>query len=274
MDDGLEALLEVPAKPRPREQGAGVEREDLGTLENVRHVVVEQARRQAFGERGFAHARVADEHRVVLAAAAEDFHRPLELLGPANQRVELAGPGACGQVGGVCGQGVSRGRGSALSDAGLGVRRGLTRVGATRGRRRDLGLSVRDVFEDIESRDALTGEQLGRVGPVLLERCRDHVARMDFLPSGALHVEHRRLEHAPERKRLLGLFLLTARELLDRVLEVLVEIAPELRHVGAAGREDPLAVRVVRQRVEQVLERQVRVAPRGRFAVGDGQDDF
>ena len=101
-----------------------------------------------------------------------------------------------------------------------------------------------------------------------------HVARMDFLPSGALHVEHRRLEHAPERERLLGFLLLTARELLDRILEVLVEIAAELRHVGAAGREDPLAVRVVRQRVEQVLERQVRVAPRGRFAIGDGEDDF
>ena len=97
---------------------------------------------------------------------------------------------------------------------------------------------------------------------------------MDFLPSGALDVEDRRLEHAAERERLLGFLLLTARELLDRILEVLVEIAAELRHVRAAGREDPLAVRVVRQRVEQVLERQVRVAPRGRFPVSDGQDDF
>ena len=131
MDDGLEALLEVAAKPRPREQGAGVEREDLGTLENVRHVVVEQPRRQAFGERGLAHARVADEHRVVLAAAAEDFHRALELLGPANQRIELAGPGACGQVGGVGGQRIARGRAAALSDAGLGVRR---RTRSCRGR--------------------------------------------------------------------------------------------------------------------------------------------
>ena len=101
-----------------------------------------------------------------------------------------------------------------------------------------------------------------------------HVAGVDFLPSGALHVQHRRLEDAPERERLLGLLLLAARELLDRVLEVLVEIAPELRHVGAAGGEDPLAVGIVRQRVQQVLERQVRVTPRGRLAIGDGQDDF
>ena len=46
------------------------------------------------------------------------------------------------------------------------------------------------------------------------------------------------------------------------------------REVGAAGAEDPLAVGVVRQRVEQVLERQVGVAPRDRFAERDVQDDF
>ncbi len=38
--------------------------------------------------------------------------------------------------------------------------------------------------------------------------------------------------------------------------------------------EDPLAVGIVRERVQQVLERQVRMPPRGRLAVRDGQDDF
>ena len=87
-------------------------------------------------------------------------------------------------------------------------------------------------------------------------------------------MQHGGLQHAAERQRLLRLLLLAARELLDRLLQVLVEIAAELRQVGAARREDPLAVGVVRERVEQVLERQVRVPPRGRFAIGDGQNDF
>ena len=39
LDDGLEALLEVAAEARAREQGAGVEREDLGVLQRVLHVV-------------------------------------------------------------------------------------------------------------------------------------------------------------------------------------------------------------------------------------------
>ncbi len=133
---------------------------------------------------------------------------------------------------------------------------------------------MRDVFEDVEPGDALRGEQLRRVRPVLLQRRRDDVARLHFLAAGALHVQHGRLQHAPERQRLLGLLLLAARELLDRILEILVEIAPQLRQVGAAGGEDALAVGVVRQRVEQVLERQVRVTARGGLAVGDGEDDL
>ena len=46
-------------------------------------------------------------------------------------------------------------------------------------------------------------------------------------------------------------------------VQVLVEIAAELRQIGAAGRKDPLAVGIVRERIQQVLERQVRMTPRG-----------
>ena len=73
-------------------------------------------------------------------------------------------------------------------------------------------------------------------------------------------MEHRRLQHPPERERLLRLFLLTSRELLDLVVEIPVEIATQLREIGAARRQNPLAVLVVRQGIEQMLERQVRVS--------------
>ena len=63
-------------------------------------------------------------------------------------------------------------------------------------------------------------------------------------------------------------------ELLDRLVEVRVQVAPQPRQVGAAGRQDALAVGVVRERVEQMLEREVRVPARHGLAVGDGQDDF
>ncbi len=245
MDDGLEAFLEVAAEAGAGEQRSGVEREHLGAFEQIGDVLVEQPRGQPFGESGLAHARVAHEHRVVLPPPAEDFHRPLELVGAADQRIEFAGLGARGQVARIGGERVARGRAATIPGASLGFRR-FAAVSATRGRRRHLRLAVRDVFEHIEPGDALGGQQLRRVRPVLLERGGDHVAGVHFLPARALHVQDRGLQHAPECQRLLGLLLLSTSELLDRLVQVLVEIAPQLRHVGAAGRKDPFTFGVVR----------------------------
>ena len=98
LDDRLEALLEIAAEARAGQQRAGVEREDLGVLQRVLHVVGEQPRGEAFGHRRLADAGLADEHRVVLAAPAEHFDRALQLVGAADQRIEQA---ACARVGQV-----------------------------------------------------------------------------------------------------------------------------------------------------------------------------
>ena len=63
VDDSLEALLEVAAEARAGEERAGVEREDFGALEQIRDVVSEETRREAFGQRRLADAGVADEDR-------------------------------------------------------------------------------------------------------------------------------------------------------------------------------------------------------------------
>ena len=89
-DDGLEALLEVAAEARAGEQRARVEREHLGAFEHLGDVVLQQPRGQALGHRGLADAGFADEHRVVLAPAAEHFDRALQLVGAADQRIEQA----------------------------------------------------------------------------------------------------------------------------------------------------------------------------------------
>jgi hypothetical protein len=65
-----------------------------------------------------------------------------------------------------------------------------------------------------------------------------------------------------------------AAELLDRLLEVLIQIATQLRQVGAAAFENPLAVGVVRQREQEMLERQVGVPARHGFTKRDRQNDF
>ena len=117
-------------------------------------------------------------------------------------------------------------------------------------------------------------EHLRREGLRLLQDRGEDVARLHFLSPGALHVQHGRLQHAAERQRLVGLALLPAAELLDGLVQVFVQLAPQLGQVGPARREDLLAFRVVGERVKQVLERQVRVTPRRRLAEGDGEHDF
>ena len=137
-----------------------------------------------------------------------------------------------------------------------------------------LGGAVRDVLEDVEARDPVLGEQAGGFGVRLLENRGADVARLHLLALGALDVEHGGLQHAAERRRLLRLALVPAADFFNRFVEVRIQLAPQPGQVRAAGAQDLLAVGIVRERVEQVLERQVRVPPRDRLAVGDGQHDF
>ena len=90
-DEGLEALLEVAAKARAGQQRPGVEREDLGAAQRLGGVVGDQALRETLDERGLAHAGLADEDGVVLAAAAEHLERAGDLGQAADERVEFAG---------------------------------------------------------------------------------------------------------------------------------------------------------------------------------------
>src|SRR3954470_17902017 len=94
----LEALLELAAVLRARDQRRQVERVDLLVLEQLRHVAVRDALREALDDGGLADARLAHQHRVVLGAAREDLHDPLDLGLPAHDGVELAVGRQLGQI--------------------------------------------------------------------------------------------------------------------------------------------------------------------------------
>jgi hypothetical protein len=72
-DDGLEPLLEVTSVTGTREELAEVECEDPARLHAVGHVAERDPHRQSLDDRGLTDARQADEHRVVLRAAAENL---------------------------------------------------------------------------------------------------------------------------------------------------------------------------------------------------------
>jgi hypothetical protein len=66
--------------------------------QRVGHVAIGDRLGQALDDRRLAHAGLADEHRVVLGAAAEHLHHPLGLLRATDDRVELVFLGQLGEV--------------------------------------------------------------------------------------------------------------------------------------------------------------------------------
>ena len=98
LQDLLQALLEVAAVAAPGHQGAEVEGVELLALQRLGHVVGHDPLGQALDDGGLADAGLADEDGVVLGAARQHLHHPLDLLLAADDRVELALAGELGQV--------------------------------------------------------------------------------------------------------------------------------------------------------------------------------
>ena len=85
----LEALLKLAAELRARDERAHVQREDLALLERCRNVPAHDALRKPLRDGRFAHARLTDEHRVVLRFAGEDADNVSHLVIPPDHRVKL-----------------------------------------------------------------------------------------------------------------------------------------------------------------------------------------
>ena len=94
----LEALLEVAAVAGAGHERAEVERVELLALQRVGHVVGDDLLAEALDDGGLADAGLADEHRVVLGAAGQHLHDPLDLAMAADDRVELLLAGELGEV--------------------------------------------------------------------------------------------------------------------------------------------------------------------------------
>ena len=94
----LQALLELSAVLRARDQRREVERVDLLALQELGHLVRRDPGREALDDGGLADAGLADQHRVVLRAPRQDLHDALDLRLAADDRVELPLGGELRQV--------------------------------------------------------------------------------------------------------------------------------------------------------------------------------
>ncbi|KAJ8517777.1 hypothetical protein ON010_g18280 [Phytophthora cinnamomi] len=104
LQHGLEPLLELAAELGAGHERRQVQRHHLLVLEAVGHLPQRDALRQALGHRRLAHARLADQDRVVLGAARQDLRGAADGVLAPDDRVQVAGPGHGRQVAPVLGQ--------------------------------------------------------------------------------------------------------------------------------------------------------------------------
>ena len=146
LEDLLQALLEVTAVARPGDERAEVERVELLVLEGLGDLAADDRLGQALDDGGLADAGLADQHRVVLGAAAQHLHDPLDLLLAPDDRVEL---GLAGRLGEVAAELVEH----------QGAGRGVLRRGAA-GRGRLLALVAGQQLDDLLADPVEVGAEL------------------------------------------------------------------------------------------------------------------
>ena len=101
LEHGLQPFLELAAELGARDQRAHVERDQAAVLEALGHVAGDDTLGESLDDRGLAHARLADQHRVVLGAPRQHLDYTADLLVAADDRVELARRGHLGEVASV-----------------------------------------------------------------------------------------------------------------------------------------------------------------------------
>jgi hypothetical protein len=94
----LEALLELTAIFRARDQRAHVEPDDRLVLEPLGHVAAHDALRQALHDGGFTDPRLTNQDGVVLRATRQHLDHPTNLFVAADDRIELALLGQSRQI--------------------------------------------------------------------------------------------------------------------------------------------------------------------------------
>ncbi len=97
----LETLLELAAELGAGDQRAHVQGQHALALEALGHFAVDDALGQPLDDRGLAHARFADQHRIVLGAPLQYLDGAANFVVAADHRIELAGTRPLGEVDGV-----------------------------------------------------------------------------------------------------------------------------------------------------------------------------
>mmetsp|Transcript_1537 Transcript_1537/g.2802 ORF Transcript_1537/g.2802 Transcript_1537/m.2802 type:complete len:227 (+) Transcript_1537:2126-2806(+) len=94
----LQPLLELPPITSPGDQRPHIQPHQPTIPQRIRHVPRVHPLRDALGDRRLPHARIPDEHRIVLRAATQDLDGASDFGIASYHRIEEAEGGAGGEV--------------------------------------------------------------------------------------------------------------------------------------------------------------------------------
>ena len=255
LDDLLEPLLELAAILGAGDERADIEGQDALVEQGLRHVAGDDPVGQAFRDGRLADAGLADQGRIVLEAAGQDLDDPLDLLLPADDRIQLARARELGEID------------PELVDG----RRlaGSLRLLGRPGRRR-LGQDADDLVADLVEVDAQRLEDAGGDALTLADQAEQQVLRADVVVAQAAGLVDRQLDDPLRSRRQADLAddrtVTPADDELDR--------GPDLRqlhvHVLEDAGSDTLAL--PDEAEEEVLGSDVVVVEPLRLVLSEGQD--
>src|SRR5262249_16940036 len=92
LQNSFQAIFEFAAILRAGDQRPEIEGHNSLRAQGFRNIAPYNALRDAFDDGRFAHARLADQHRIVLRAPREYLDDPSDLVVAPDHRVELTAP--------------------------------------------------------------------------------------------------------------------------------------------------------------------------------------
>ena len=200
-DNRLQTLFEITTIAGARQQRPHIERVDHRFDQHFRHIALDDALGQTFGNRRFAHTRIAHIKRVVLGATAEDLNGALDLLIATDQRIDLTSQRLLVEVDAVIAQRVLAALGGLFLTliflrrfsrrAGALHRAGLAATGG-------FGDAVADEVHRVQPRHVLRLQEIDSMAFTFAEQCHQHIGPGDFFLTGRLHMDRRTLNHALE----------------------------------------------------------------------------
>jgi len=241
LQNSLQPLFKLAAVLGARDQTAHVQGKDGLFPQTVGHVAPDDALGKSLRDGGLAHARLADQHRIVFRLAGENADHVADLRVPADHRVQLLPARPLHQIGAVLLQRV------------IGI---LGIVGGHR-IRLDLGQFLRKAAAG----DPVILKQGLDAGASLREKAQHQMLHGQILVAELVRHLLSKTEH---RRRLRGGVNLSAAAgnlglTVHKALQLLQQRLAVHTHPAEQGADQ--AVLLVHQSIEQMLRRQILVLP-------------